>query len=109
MRVIVIFSDRVGDGLEEHGLTSFRRRDNQTTLSTSNGGDEVNDTTRDIRGTGFEIEHLAGDDWSEDIKVGTTLSNFRVYTVNGFDAQQAIVLFVILRRSHLARNHVAGA
>src|SRR5579872_197944 len=41
--------------------------------------------------------------------MGTTFSNFRVHAVDGFNAQQAIVLFVIFWRTHLAGNHISCA
>ena len=41
--------------------------------------------------------------------MGTALGDLRVYTVNGLDAQQAVVLLVVLWRAHLAGDHVTGA
>ena len=109
MGIRVVFGDRVGDGLEEHGLARFGRRDDQTALSTSDGSYQVDDATRNVRGNGFQVEHLAREDGGQDIKVGTTFGDLGVYTVNGFNTQQTIVFFVILRRTDLAGNHVSGA
>ena len=41
--------------------------------------------------------------------MGTTFSDFGVYTVNSLNTQETIVFFVILGRTDLARDHVTSA
>ena len=85
MGIIIVFSNRVSDRFKKHGFTRFWRGDDQTTLSAPDGSNQVNDTTGDIRWLGFQIKHLAGEDRGQDIKMGTTFSDFGVYTVNSLN------------------------
>ena len=105
----VVFGDRVGDGLEEHGFAGFRRRDDQAALSATDGCHQVNNAPGDIRRNRFQVEHLAWENGCQEIEMRATFGDFRVHAVNGFYAQQAIVLFVILRWTNLAGNHISCA
>ena len=106
MGIIVIFCDRVGDGLEKHRFTGFRRRDDQAALSAPDGGHQIDHATRDVRVVCFQVEHFTWENRCQYIKMRTAFSDFRVYSINGFDAQQAIILFIVLWRTNLAGNHV---
>src|SRR5579864_7927626 len=106
MDVVIVFGNGVGDRLEKHGLAGFRWGDDQATLPAPDGGHQVDDATGDIRGYRFQVKHLARENWCQNIKMWTELGDFGVYPVNSFDTQQTIILFVVFRRSNLARNHV---
>src|SRR5947209_14924841 len=109
MGIVVVFGDGVGDRLEKHSFTSFRRRDNQATLTAPDGGNKVDNATRNVRGDGFKVEHFTREDRCQYIKMRTAFRDFGVYSINGFDTQQAIILFIILWWANLARNHITCA
>src|SRR6266487_3218139 len=109
MSIIVVFGDGVGNRLEKHRFTGFRRRDDQAALTAPDGGHQVDDTTRNVRGHCFQVEHFTWENWCQYIKMWTAFGDFGVYSINGFDTQQAIILFIILRWANLAGNHVTCA
>src|SRR6516162_2732624 len=106
MGIIVVFGDGVGDGLEEHCFTGFRRGDDQTALAAPYGGNKVDNATRNVRWHCFEVEHFTREDRRQYIKMRPAFRDFWVYSINGFYAQQAVILFIILWRTNLAGNHI---
>src|SRR5262249_36763142 len=109
VNVIVVGGDGVGDGFEQHGLTSFGRGDDQSALPAPDRRHQVDDAAGDVRRNGLQVEHLTWEDRCQDVEMGTALGDFGVYAVNGLDAQQAVVLLIVLWRPNLTRDHVPGA
>src|SRR2546421_3097548 len=107
--VIVVGGNGVGDGFEQHGFTGFGRRDDQSALPASNRRHQVDNTSGDVRWNCLQVEHLAWEDRCQDVEMGTALGDFGVYTVNGLDAQQAVVLLVVLWWANLAGDHIPSA
>ncbi len=60
-------------------------------------------------GACLQVEHLAWENGCQVVEVRTALGDLGIHAVDGFDAQQAIVLLVILWWTHLAGYHIAGA
>src|SRR5260370_35228969 len=64
---------------------------------------------RNGMGASVAVEHLAWKNRGEDIKVGAKLGYFRVDAINRFNSQQTIILLIVFRGAHLARDHIACA
>src|SRR5690348_8382976 len=89
MGIGMVLCDGVGDGFEQYSFTGLWRSNDQATLSTSNRGNQVNQTARKIGWCGLQIIHLVWEDRGQSIKVWAMASKFGIKSIDGLDAQHA--------------------
>ena len=107
--VLVVAGDAVRDVLEERRLAGLWRRHDESTLSEAERVHEVDEALAEVRTLDLEVEHLVREDRCEVLEVRSALRDLGVHAVHGLDAEQREVLLVVLRRSRLAGDEVAGA
>ena len=105
----MVARDAVRDVLEQRRLSGLRRRHDERTLAEAEGIHEVDEPLAEVRALDLEVEHLVGEDGRERFEVRSAFRDLGVDAVHGLDAQEAEVLLVVLRRSGLAGDVVAGA
>src|SRR5438477_7150817 len=108
VNVLVIPGDAVCDVLQELRLAGFRRRHDKRALPITEGVYQVDEALAEVRAVDLEVEHLVWEDRNEVLEHRPALCLLRVDAVDRLNAQQAEVLFAVLRRSRLAGHKVAG-
>src|SRR5438874_206860 len=106
--VLVISRDAVCDVLQQLRLAGLRRRHDERALPVAEGIYEVDEALAEVRAVNLEVEHLVREDRNEVLEHRPALCLLRVDAVDRLNAQQAEVLFAVLRRSRLAGHKVAG-
>ena len=107
----IVRADGLGDVLQDDGLARLGRRDDEATLTLSEGRDQVDDACDQVRGTAvaaFEHEALFGEQRGEVFEQDLVLPGVRLAHVDLVNLEQCEVL-AILRRADLARDAVARA
>jgi len=104
----VVLADTVGNLFQHRRLAGLGRRDDETTLAAANGDDEVDESRGENVGVRLQLHLLVGEDGRQRLIAHARLQHFRTHAVDRLDAQQAVVLLVVLGHAHLAIDHVAG-
>ena len=130
----VVLRDRISNLLEDDGLTGFRRCHDEATLALANGGNEVDDPRREIRGLVLEAKARIGVQRRELVELDAGLCLLGRHAVDGVDAHErrklrvavivapapaasttvveillALLLLAVLRRLDLADDRIALA
>ncbi|KXK48828.1 MAG: hypothetical protein UZ13_03507 [Chloroflexi bacterium OLB13] len=109
MDVRVVTTDGIGDFFEDGGLAGLGRRDDQPALPAADGGDQVEQAGGEDARRGFEVEADFREDRRQILEIGPHLVLVWRDAVDRVDPQQAVILLVVFRRSHLPDDHIAGA
>ena len=104
----MIGRDRVRNILQQHGFTSARRRNDQSTLAFAEWRQEIHDTRTDVLAHGLELDALLRIKRRQVIKENLIARFLRRLEVNGFDLHQREVFLAFVRRTNLAADGVAG-
>src|SRR5690606_38070491 len=108
----VVVGDRLGDVLEEHGLTRARRRHDQRALALPLRADQVDYPRRLVlhrRIGGVEIQPLIRVERSQVVEIGAVADRIGVVIVDARELGQREIAFAVLRRADLAFDRVTGA
>ncbi len=105
----VVGHDRVGDVLHQHGLTSARRRYDQSALTFADGAKQIDDTRRIILGVIFKLELLGRIERGQVVEQNLRLRDFRFFEVDRLNLEQREITLVILGRTNLPADRIAGA
>ena len=130
----VVLRDRISNLLEDDGLTGFRRCHDEATLALANGGNEVDDPRREIRGLVLEAKARIGVQRRELVELDAGLCLLGRHAVDGVDAHErrklrvavivapapaasttvveillALLFLAVLRRLDLADDRIALA
>ena len=104
--------DRRGDILQQHGLASLRRRDDQTTLTLADRRDQIDRACGQILGTAIaalQLEPLGRVKRREVLEQHFIARAVRRIEVDLADLQQRKVALAVLRWPNQARDRVASA
>src|SRR5258707_9358977 len=105
----MILSDRIGDGLQQHGFARARGRDDQGALAFAQRRDEIDDPRGEVLRTDFHLEHLVGIELRQGGKENLLARHVRRFEVDRFDFDQRKVALALFRRPNLAADGIAGA
>ena len=109
VHVGVVGRDAVGDRLQQEGLAGLGRRHDQTTLPAADRRNQVEQTRRqDIR-LRLEVDQFEREDRRQRVEIGPTSGDFGVDPVDRLHTQEAEEFLIVLRRTNLAANTIAGA
>ena len=104
----MIGRDRVRNILQQHGFTSARRRNDQSTLAFAEWRQEIHHTRTDVLAHGLELDALLRIKRRQVIKENLIARFLGRLEVNGFDLHQREVFLAFVRRTNLAADGVAG-
>src|SRR5437763_15849359 len=104
----MICSNRVCDGLQQHGLAGARRRYDQSALPFAHWSEKVHHARTDVLAHGLLLNALLrikrGQVVEEDL-VARFIGRFKV---DGFDLHQRKILLALVWRTHLNADGVTG-
>ena len=101
--------DRRRNVLQQHGLTGFRRRDNEAALAFADRRDHVDDARREIFRAAvalLELEPLLREQRRQVLEQHLALRGFGRVVIDLADLQQREVPLAVLRRANQAGNRV---
>ena len=101
----VAFGDRVGKVLQDHGLTGFRRRDDQGALAFAYRSNEIHNTTGKVFGGAISSLKLPPRFWEKGCQVGKqdlVFGIFRWLIIDLFDLEHGEVTLTFLWGANLA-------
>src|SRR5699024_273109 len=109
VHIRIVAGNAVGDRLHQPCLTGLRWRDDETTLSASDWGHEIEQTGAEQVRHGFEMDLRQREDRCELVEIRSAAGRRRIDTVHGLHTEQAEELLVVLRRANLATDAIASA
>lgn len=86
----VIGGDRIGNGLQHHGLTRFRRGDNQATLALADWRNQIYYPGGQVSRIIFQSEAILRVQRSQLRKLWPIACGFKITTVDSLDAHEWI-------------------
>src|SRR6478735_690453 len=104
--------DRVGDGLQDHGLTGLRRGHNQASLALADRCDQVDDPGGQDVGVGLQTEPVLRVQRGQLLELGPAAAGLRRHAVDRVEADQRVELLAalaVLGLAHGTRDVVALA
>ncbi len=107
----VVFLDRRGDILQEHGLAGARRRNDQGALALADRGDDVDDPARPVLLGGvlaFHLQPLLGIKRGEIVEMDLLPGLFRLLEIDPVDICEGKIALIVLRGLDRALDRVAG-
>ena len=108
----MVRSNRLSNVLKDHRLAGPRRSHDQSTLTFSNGRNDIDHPRRQILLCSIfnlEAETLVWIEWCEIIKVNFVPNFFRVFEINKIHLQQRKVALAFLRTSNKSLDGVTGS
>ncbi len=102
----------LGDARQQHGLAGLRRRDDESTLTFADRGNEVDHAGCQILATPvakLQSQTLLREQWCEILEQDLVLGVLRRLEVDVVDLEQREVTLAILGWANLAGDGVAGA
>src|SRR5262249_31413438 len=99
--------DRVGDRLEDHGLTGPRRRDDESALSLADRSDQVENARGHVGG--LKADAILRIERREVVEEDLLARDIRVLEIDRLDLDEREITLPLLGRADLARNGVARA
>src|SRR5450755_2676280 len=104
----MIRSDRVGHVLQQHGLASARRRNDQAALAFAEGCEQVHDAGAGVLTGGLELQALLRIQRRQVVEQDLVAGLVRRFEVDGFDLDQREIFFAFVWRTYLAADSIAG-
>src|SRR5262249_39495688 len=104
----VILGHAVGNGLEQHRLTSTGRGNDQAALPFAYRRQQVHDARRAVATFCFQVDTFIGVQRREVVEEDFIFGELRVLIINRFNLEQGKVPFALFRRPYLARHGITG-
>ncbi len=104
----VVVGNGVGHVFEQEGLTGFRLRHNQSTLSFSNRRKQIHNPHAQILRSVAEFEAFVGEERGEEIEGHAVADFLRTKAIDRFDAGKRKIFFAFFGRAHIAFYGIAG-
>ena len=107
----IVGGNRMGDVLQHHGLTGFRRGHQQGALAAADGGNEVDGAAGQVffrLDVAFQFELFGRKQRREVFKQDFVFAGFRIVAVDAVEPHQRKVALVVFRNAHAAFDGVAG-
>ena len=107
----MVVGDRLGDILQQHGLTRARRGDDQRALALALRADDVDHPRRlvlDRRVERVERQLLVRIQWREIVKIGPVANRVGIVEIDLVERRQRKIALALARCADLALDRVAG-
>ena len=100
----------MGDVLQHHGLTGFRRCNQKGALSATDGGDQINGAASKVFfgfNVALEFELLGGEKRGEVFEKDFVLADFGMIAVDAVEADECKITFVVFGYAYATFDGVA--
>src|SRR5689334_18631746 len=105
----MIGSDRVRDVLKKHRLTGSRRRDDQSALSLSDRGQQVDDSRRHVVRAVFEVQSRLWIKRRQVVEENLVSRHLGWLEIDALHLQHREISLALLGRADLTADGVAGS
>src|SRR5512132_1739740 len=105
----MVLGNRVCDGLQQHRLTRSRWRDDQSALTFSQWGYQVDDSGRKIFLSDLHLQHLVWIQRREIVEEHVLAGLIGRLEVDRLNLDQGEIAFAFFRRTNLPADGIAGA